>query len=612
MTAVNPALREHADHGNDRPAGRLEIPMSVRNLAVAAVFDEIADRLAIQGENAFRIRAYANAARVLQGLGPDLKEMIGRGDKLTEIPGIGEDLASKIREIVATGKCALLEKLRREMPASITELLKVPGLGPKRVALLWHELDLRTPEQLLRAAREGRIRTLPRFGEKMERQIEAAVAARLGIESRMRLAIASQHAEALVAHLRAASGVDRVVVAGSFRRMRDTVGDLDIVVTARDAGPVVQRLAAYPEVGEIMARGDTKASVRLKSGLQVDVRVVPKESFGAALVYFTGSKAHCIALRRIALGLDLKINEYGVFRGAKRIAGDTEASVYRAVGLPEIPPELREDRGEIEAAKAGRLPRLVELTDLKGDLHAHTVATDGRSTLEEMAAAARALRLEYLAITEHSRAQAMSHGLDPQRLAKQNAAIDMLNARSRGLRLLKGIEVDILADGTLDLPDSALAELDLVVAAVHSRFNLSRAQQTERILRALDNPHVSLLAHPSARLIGEREPLDVDMLKILRKAKARGIALELDAHPDRLDLDDAHCRMAKEEGVRVAIDSDAHSTAELANLRYGVAQARRGWLERRDVLNARPLAELRTLLKRGPDRAKRLPAGAHA
>ncbi|HET9762437.1 MAG TPA: DNA polymerase/3'-5' exonuclease PolX [Casimicrobiaceae bacterium] len=586
--------------------------MSIQNLAVAAVFDEIADRLAIQGENAFRIRAYSNAARVLQGLGPDLKEMVERGEKLTEIPGIGEDLANKIREIVATGKCALLERLRRDMPASITELLKVPGLGPKRVALLWHELDLQTPEQVLRAAREGRIRTVPHFGEKMERQIEAAVAARLGIESRMKHAVAAQYAEALLAHLGAASGVDRVVVAGSFRRTRDTVGDLDIVVTARDASPVVQRLVTYSEVGEISARGDTKASVRLKSGLQVDVRVVPKESFGAALVYFTGSKAHCIALRRIAQALDLKINEYGVFRGTRRIAGDTEASVYRAVGLPPIPPELREDRGEIEAAKAGRLPRLVEMADLKGDLHAHTVATDGRSTLEEMAAAARALGLQYLAITEHSRAQAMSHGLDPQRLAKQSAAIDRLNAKTRGFRLLKGIEVDILADGTLDLPDSALAELDLVVAAVHSRFNLSRAQQTERILRALGNPHVSLLAHPSARLIGEREPLDVDMLKILRKAKALGIALELDAHPDRLDLDDPHCRMAKEEGVRVAIDSDAHSTAELENLRYGIAQARRGWLERGDVLNARPLAELRSLLGGGAVRGKRVRSGAHA
>lgn len=573
--------------------------MSVQNLAVAAIFEEIADRLAIQGENTFRVRAYSNAARMLQGLGADVKQKLERGDDLTELPGIGADLAGKIREIVETGKCALLERLRREMPAAVTELLKVPGLGPKRVAMLWHELDVQTPEQVLRAARDGRIRALPHFGEKMERQIEAAVAARLSVETRMKLATAAQYAEALGRHLERAQGVERVVVAGSYRRMRETVGDLDLVVAARKANAAMERFVAYPEVAEVLAQGETRASVRLKIGLQVDLRVVPVESFGAALVYFTGSKAHNIVLRRLAQERGLKLNEYGVFKGTKRIAGESEASVYRAIGLPEIPPELREDRGEIEAARAGRLPRLVELADLKGDLHAHTSATDGRNSLEDMVAAARTLGFEYLAITEHSRRQTMAHGLDPERLRRQGDAIDRLNAKSTGIRVLKGIEVDILDDGTLDLPDSVLAELDLVVAAVHSRFNLSRAQQTERILRALDNPRVTLLAHPSGRLIGEREPYDVDMLKIMRKAKARRVHLELNAHPERLDLTDTNCRMAKDEGVLVAIDSDAHDTGQFANLGYGVGQGRRGWLGREDVLNTRALSELLPLLERG-------------
>jgi DNA polymerase (family 10) len=573
--------------------------MSVQNLAVAAIFEEIADRLAIRGENVFRVRAYSNAARMLQGLGPDVKQKLERGDDLTELPGIGADLAGKIREIVETGKCALLERLRREMPAAVTELLKVPGLGPKRVALLWHELDVQTPEQVLRAARDKRIREVPGFGEKMERQIEAAVAARLSVETRMKLATAAQYAEALVRYLKQAKGVDRVVVAGSFRRMRETVGDLDLVVTARKANAAMERFVAYPEVAEVLAQGETRASVRLKVGLQVDLRVVPAESFGAALVYFTGSKAHNIALRRLAQERELKINEYGVFKGAKRIAGDTEASVYRSVGLPEIPPELREDHGEIEAARAGRLPRLVEVADLKGDLHAHTTATDGRNSLEDMVAAAQALGFEYLAITEHSGRQTMAHGLDPERLRRQADAIDRLDAKSKGIRVLKGIEVDILDDGTLDLPDSVLVELEIVVAAVHSRFNLSRAQQTERILRALDNPHVTLLAHPSGRLLGEREPYDVDMLKIMRKAKARRVYLELNAHPERLDLTDTNCRMARDEGVLVAVNSDAHDTGEFANLRYGIGQARRGWLARADILNSRSLPELLPLLKRG-------------
>jgi DNA polymerase (family 10) len=356
-------------------------------------------------------------------------------------------------------------------------------------------------------------------------------------------------------------------------------------------------------VKEMLASGGTRASALLASGIQVDLRVVPKESFGAALHYFTGSKAHNIAIRRLGQGAGLKINEYGVFRGKRRIAGDTEESVYAAVKLPYIPPELREDQGEIEAARRGELPRLVELADLQGDLHAHTRATDGRGSLREMAEAARERGLRYLAITEHSRRVTVAHGLDPVRLGKQIDEIDRLNAELSGIVLLKGIEVDILEDGSLDLPDSILAKLDLVVGAVHSKFNLPRARQTERILAAMDNAHFSLLAHPSGRLIDTRDPYDVDMLAIVRKARARGIFLELNAHPERLDLTDVHCRMARDEGVPVAIDSDAHSPGDFDHLAYGVGQARRGWLEKKDVLNTRPLAELKRAL--APTMARR-------
>ncbi|MFZ5557115.1 MAG: DNA polymerase/3'-5' exonuclease PolX [Pseudomonadota bacterium] len=569
--------------------------MPVHNADIARAFGEIADLLEIQGANPFRVRAYRNAARTVESYGRDLAALVREGADLTELPGIGDDLAAKIREIVDTGRIALLERLHKELPPAIADLLQIPGLGPKRVKTLWHDLDVQTAEQLLRAARDGRVRALPGFGEKTERRIEEAVAAHVGAARRFKLAVAAQYAQALVEHLKGARNVGRVEVAGSFRRWRETVGDLDILVTGENTG-AVERFAGYDEVAEILSRGTTRASAVLKSGLQVDLRVVPEASYGAALHYFTGSKAHNIAIRRIAQGKGLKVNEYGVFKGERRVAGETEESVYAAVGLPYIPPELREDHGEIEAARAGRLPALVEIGDLRGDLHAHTKATDGHDTLEAMARAARALGHQYLAVTEHSRRLTVAHGLDPRRLEQQIDAIDRLNGEFEGFRLLKGIEVDILEDGSLDLPDSVLSRLDLVVGAVHSKFELSRARQTERILRAMDRPHFSILAHPSGRLLDTREPYDVDMLKIVRKARDRGCFLELNAHPERLDLLDTHCRMARDEGVLVAISSDAHSTADLRNLAFGVGQARRGWLERGDVLNTRGLRELLALL----------------
>jgi DNA polymerase (family 10) len=570
--------------------------MPVHNADIARVFEEIADGLELEDANPFRIRAYRNAARVVADLRFDIAAHLAQGKALPKLPGIGEDLAGKIREIAATGSCALAERLRRRLPAGVTELLRIPGLGPKRVQTLYRELGVHTPMQLQRAARDGRLKTLAGFGDKTEQRLLQASAAHLKKERRFKLATAAQYAEPLAEHLRAAAGAGEVRIAGSFRRMKETVGDIDIVATARDPGAMMERFARYPEVSKVIAQGPTRASVLLASGIQVDLRVVPGASFGAALAYFTGSKAHNIALRKIAIAKGMKLNEYGVFRGDRAVAGETEESVYAALGLRFIAPELREDQGEIEAARRGELPRLVELADLRGDLHAHTKATDGHHTLREMAQAARAHGLRYLAITEHSRRVTVAHGLDPVRLAKQAGEIDDLNAGLQGVSLLKGIEVDILEDGALDLPDSVLQGLDLVVGAVHSRFDLPRARQTERILAALERPHFSILAHPSGRLIGARAPYDVDMLAVIRKARACGVFLELNAHPERLDLSDVHCRMARDEGVLVAVSSDAHGVDDFDQLAWGVGQARRGWLEAGHVLNTRPLGELKRLL----------------
>jgi len=575
--------------------------MPKHNADIAVIFEEIADLLEIENASPFRIRAYRNAVRVIGELPNEVSHLLEKGMDLTQLPGIGDDLAGKIKEIVTAGHCSLLDRLHTELPSAITELLKLPGLGPKRVKTLYHDLDAQILEQLLRAARDGRIRALPGFGEKTENNILQAIEAHANQAHRFKLAISAQYAEALEKYLMTTPGIVRVTVAGSYRRMRETVGDLDILVTTATtatAGEVVRRFTRYDEVIDILSAGATRASVMLKCGLQVDLRVVREESYGAALHYFTGSKAHNIAIRVLAQKKGLKINEYGVFREGVRIAGESEAAVYAAVGLAYIPPELRENHGEIEIAKSGKLPQLIERSDLRGDLHAHTKATDGHNTLREMAQAGLAQGFEYLAITEHSRRLTVAHGLDTQQLLKQCDEIDQLNAELQGITLLKSIEVDILEDGSLDLPDSVLARLDLVVAAVHSSFNLSRTGQTERIIHAMQHPHFTLLAHPTGRLLQRRAPYDVDMLRIIREARQRGCFLELNAHPERLDLLDTHCRIAKEEGVLISINSDAHSIDDFANLRFGIGQARRGWLEKRDVLNTRTLQELRLLIDR--------------
>jgi len=571
--------------------------MSVHNADISAIFEEIADLLEIEAANRFRILAYRKAARILSELPQDVSALLKNNYDLTQLPGIGDDLALKITEIVSTGNCSLLLRLRSELPPAITELLHIPGIGPKRVKSLYHNLDVQSVEQLHRVARDGRIRDLPGFGEKTEFNILKAVEAHASQSHRFKLATAMPYAESFTRYLQKIPNVNHVIVAGSFRRMRETVGDLDILITSAEPNLIMQHFIAYDEVAQILSTGITRASVLLKCGLQVDLRVVAETSYGAALHYLTGSKAHNIAIRHIAQKLGFKINEYGVFRAGKRIAGETEESVYCAVGLPYIPPELREDRGEIEAASAGRLPKLVQMSNIKGDLHAHTKATDGQASLRDMAVAAQAMGFEYLAITEHSRYLTIAHGLDPARLMHQCDEIDKLNSELSGIAILKGIEVDILEDGNLDLPDKVLAGLDLVVGAVHSKFDLSRAKQTERILCAMDHPYFTLLAHPTGRLLEKRAPYDVDMLHIIWQAKKRGCFLELNAHSERLDLFDTYCQIAKDEGVLISINSDAHSCFEFANLRFGVGQARRGWLEKYDVLNTRPLAELRTLIK---------------
>jgi len=571
--------------------------MKVQNAEIAGLFEELAELLELEGANAFRVRAYRNAARFIRGHARSLAELVDEGADLAELPGIGTDLAGKIETIVRTARLPLLEQLRRRVPAPLLAMTRIEGLGPKRAQALYRALGIRSLEDLARAARSGRIRELPGFGARTEALIAQRAARAVTAERRLSIADAEPIARSLVDYLRGLEGVKQVEVAGSFRRRRETVGDLDVLVTAARNAKLMDRVVRHEDVSEVQAQGATRATLRLRNGLQVDVRVVPATSFGSALHYFTGSKAHNIAVRRLAQARGLKLNEYGVFRGEERAGGRTEREVFAAVGLPVIPPELREDRGEIEAARRGRLPKLVELADLRGDLHCHSRATDGRDTIEAMARAAAARGYEYLSVNDHSRHVTVAHGLDRRRLLEQVRAIDGLNAKLDGIIVLKSVEVDILEDGRLDLPDAVLKELDFTVCAVHYGFGYGRARQTERILRAMDNPHFSVLAHPTGRLINAREPLDIDLERVLEGARERGRIMEVNAQPDRLDLDDRACRLAREIGVSVAISTDAHRVADLDLMRFGVDQARRGWLEAGDVVNTRPLAQLRRLLR---------------
>ena len=578
--------------------------MGVHNEEIARIFDEMAELLALQNANPFRVRAYQRAARTIRGHRIELAEMVRRSSAAGEdaeaaldtLPGIGADLAAKSLEIVNTGRCKSLEQLRRQVPHGLVELLHLPGLGPKRVNMLHSMLGVTSREDLERALQTQALAKIRGLGPKLNEKLARELKIRPPEEKRWLRPVAQQFAAPLVAHLRAVPGVQQVIVAGSYRRGRETVGDLDILVGTDDAPTVIRALRQYDEVASWIAAGTTRVTVVLRSGLHVDLRISKPACFGAALHYFTGSKAHNIHVRRLAQERGLKINEYGVFSGSRRIAGKTEDSVFESVGLPWIPTEMREDLGEIELARAGKLPRLIARDSLRGDLHVHTKASDGQEDLEAMARAAEAAGLEYVAVADHSRYLGLVQGLDERRVRQQMETIDRLN-EVLDITLLKGIEVDILQDGGLALPDSLLGELDVVVGSIHSHFGLTEQQQTRRVLRAMEHRAFSILGHPTARLIGERRPIALDMGRVVAAAKQRACFLELNGQPDRLDIDDGYCRMAREQGVLVSIASDAHHGTQFINLDYAVIQARRGWLTPQDVLNTKPLPELRRLLR---------------
>ena len=574
--------------------------MPVHNADIAEIFNRTADLLEIQGANPFRVRAYRNVARTLGGMSKSVAAMGGNGKALSDLPGIGKDLAEKIKEIIETGKLSQLKDLEKEMPSGLHDVLKIPGLGPKKVKVLYEGLKIGSVDDLKKAAEKKKIHSLPGFGEKTEKDILEEIERKGGSGERLLISLAEPIADSLMDYLKESKDIKNISAAGSFRRRRETVGDLDILVTCKKGTnkKVMTRFVDYEDVDHVVSQGETRSSVILNSGLQVDLRVVPGVSYGAALHYFTGSKAHNIAVRKMGVKKGLKINEYGVFKKDKRVAGKTEKEVFKQVGLPYLEPELREDRGEIDAAKKEKLPELLTLDDIRGDLHSHTKDTDGRFSTEEMAAAAEEKGYEYLGISNHSQRLTVARGLDRKRLAKQIREIDRLNEKMKGFTILKSIEVDILEDGSLDLPDSILKELDFAVCSVHSKFRLSREKQTERIIRAMDSRYCHILGHPTGRLINEREPYDIDMEKIMEAAKERGCFMELNAQPERLDLNDVHCKLAKEMGVKVAVSTDAHSIDDLDCMRFGVGQARRGWLEPDDVVNTRRWRELRELFKK--------------
>jgi DNA polymerase (family 10) len=569
----------------------------VENLAIARVFAEIADLLEIKNENPFKIRAYRNAADTIAHLGEPVAAL-SSADRLS-IPGIGKDLAGKIAELLETGRSAYHQELLQEFPPTILDLLRLQGVGPKTVASLYRGLGIRSLDDLERAARDGRIRALKGMGQKKEALILKALEERLRFAGRRLMPEAYDTAAALVGELRAHAPEAAISMVGSLRRGCETCGDLDIL--AAGAPPsLMDAFTGYRLVERVLARGETKSSVLLWGGFQADLRLVPAESLGAAQQYFTGSKAHNIVLRDRAIQRGLKLNEYGLFRieDDTRIAGETEQGIYEALGLALVPPELRENRGEIAAAEARALPALVTLQDLRGDLHMHTTETDGRADAETMAIAARDAGLEYIAITDHSRAVAMANGLDDARALEHARAIRALNDRLEGITVLAGIECDIRPDGSMDLSDDCLSQLDIVIASVHSAFNQQAPEMTDRLLRALACPWVDVLAHPTGRLILKREGYTFDFERVFRAAAAAGVAIEINSQIDRLDLDDAHARLAHERGVTLVIDSDAHSPVALGTLRWGVTVARRAGLEPGDVLNTRPCSEFRARLRR--------------
>lgn len=580
------------------------------NREIANILRETADLMEIAGEDSFRIRSYRRAADAVDSASQQLGEIAEDRKKLLEIPGIGKGMADHIQELVRTGRLELREDLLKKYRPGMLDLLKISGLGPKTIALIWEVYQAGTPDEVEKLAREGKIQLLPRMGAKAEEKILKGIEAWRHLSGRFHVDEAAELAETITQALSSVHGVEQVTIAGSFRRGRETVGDLDVLVTGvgfpAKGGAVIQKFLKLPRVTQVLAQGENKVSIQMHGGMQVDLRVLPPESYGSALQYFTGNKQHNVTLRQRAQRMGYKLNEYGLFREAdgSMAAGKTEEEVYRALGLDWIPPELREDRGEIEAAEKHHLPQLVTTADIRGDVHMHTTESDGRCSIAEMAEAAFQRGYGYIAITDHSQALAMANGLDEKRALQHIARIRAAERHFRDehdaphFRIFAGIEVDILADGRLDLDDEVLAQLDVVIGSVHSRFDQSVEQTTDRLLRAVNNPHLHVLGHPTGRLLLRREPYRYDLDRVLDECKHRKVAAEINASPERLDFDDLHARRCKDRGIPLVINTDAHHTKHLEFIRFGVEIARRAWLEEKDVLNTHEAGEFLRLLHR--------------
>ncbi|HEV2175643.1 MAG TPA: DNA polymerase/3'-5' exonuclease PolX [Terriglobia bacterium] len=576
----------------------------MENREIAAVFEEIANLIKILQEDpkwTFKAVAYDRAKRSIESF-PERLEDIARdpGRKLTEVPGVGADLAAKIQELVETGKLKYHQDLAKKIPSSLLDLLQVQTVGPQKARLLYHELGVKSLDELEAAARAQKLRSLPGMSEKSEQNILKALEGLKKTSGRFRLDTAYETAEELAAFIGGFAGVERVTPAGSLRRGRETVGDLDLLVTGRNLAGVASHILKFTRIAQVLAQGDDKVSFKLASGMQVDVRMLPPESYGAALMYFTGSKEHNVALRARAKRRGWTLSEYGLFEGDKVLAGRTEEEIYKQFGLPWIPPELRENMGEIEAAEAGRLPKLVELGDIRGDLQMHTTASDGKASVEEMAAAARELGYQYILITDHSKAVTIANGLDEKRALENIGRIKAARKKVKGIEIWAGAEVDILGDGRLDYPDEILKRFDIVLASVHSRMTQPAPEMTARLLKALANPYVRILGHPTGRQILRRDPFQFDLERVLAAAKKTGVIMELNANPERLDLCDRHVKLVHDKGMSIIISTDAHQPKHFSFMRYGVVVARRGWMEKKHVLNTYPAAKLLASLRRLP------------
>lgn len=570
----------------------------MKNTAIAKVFQDIADLLELKGENVFKIRAYQRAARAIEHLPKEMEIMLEEGEDLKGIPGVGEAIAKKTTELITTGKLGYYENLKAEFPEGITSLLEIPGIGPKTAKRLSSELEIKSVEELEQAVRQGKVAKLFRLGDKTADNILQQIQAFRRKDQRIPIGEALPKVDEILAALQPIPGVRNLTAAGSLRRFRETLGDVDLMGTASNAEGVIGAFVALPQIRQVLVQGPTKASVIIPGGLQVDLRMVEHDCFGSLLQYFTGSKQHNIILRERGRRQGLKLSEYGItdLASGKLEKFTSEEEFYHRLGLQYIPPELREASKEVERAKSGTLPKLVELGDIKGDLHSHTDWSDGHNSIEEMALTAKALGYQYLAITDHSVGRGIAHGLNEARLREQVAKIKELNERLDGIRLLSGIEVDIRADGRLDLPDELLAELDIVIAAIHSAMNQSQEQITRRVIRAIENPHVDVIAHPTCRLLGEREPVAIDMEAVFQAAVKNNKALEINAQPDRLDLKDIHAFRARQLGVKLTMGTDAHSSGQLGLMRFGIGVARRAWCEAEHILNTKPLEEILAFL----------------